>query len=198
MFVKTVPPQPPPGLGPHWYRPTPCDWCPWAWESSAALLLYRKQERLCHSPGREPQSSLRGTRLSALPFGSEHWLGTRQPEPPCGSEPRTTVATAAQGWRGEALQVPALCHSVESWPCVGQRARVQVSGPSEGLWPGGMQGRAGQTQGSLGRDCGGAGHPPLPPQPAAVGSFHNDGSVYPWPWSQREGALPPAGAAGRQ
>lgn len=64
------------------------------------------------------------------------------------------------------------------------------SGPSATLWPSGTQGR-------VGRGCGSARRLALLPQPAAVGGIHNDGSVYRWPWSQREGALPP-GRSSRQ
>ena len=58
------------------------------------------------------------------------------------------------------------------------------SGPSGALWPSGTQGR-------VGGGCGSAGHLALPPEPAAVEGVLNDSSVYRWPWSQREAALPP-------
>lgn len=69
--------------------------------------------------------------------------------------------------------------------------RVQAggrSGPSGGLWPSGTQGR-------VGGGCGSAGHLALPPEPAAVEGVLSDSSVYRWPWSQREAALPPGGSS---
>lgn len=71
------------------------------------------------------------------------------------------------------------------------RHRVQAGGrsrPSGGLWPSGTQGR-------VGGGCGSAGHLALPPEPAAVEGVLSDSSVYQWPWSQREAALPPGGSS---
>ena len=77
----------------------------------------------------------RGARLSTLPSQSEHWLGTRQQEAPRGPRPRTTVATAAQGWRGEALQVPTLsqgcsCCRVERLGWGAGLGPVRICGPA--------------------------------------------------------------------
>lgn len=110
--------------------------------------------------------------------------------PTRGPRPRTTVGTAAQGrLGGRPCRSPPLTKGVPAagWRWAPVSHRVQAggrSGPSGALWPSGTQGR-------VGRGCGSAGHLALPPELAAVEGVLNDSSVYRWPWSQREAALPP-------
>lgn len=104
-----------------------------------------------------------------------------------GQGPQLALLHRAGG--GEALQVPTLdqgraCRRVEVGSSEPPGPGWGRSGPSGALWPSGTQGR-------VGGGCGSAGHLALPPEPAAVEGVLNDSSVYRWPWSQREAALPP-------
>lgn len=117
------------------------------------------------------------------------------------------MAAAVQGWLGEALQNPTLsqgcsCHTVERWACMGQcmeqEGQPQWPGPSGCLWRGGMQGRKGQTcREAWAGAVGVLGAGPSCPSLQLLAASTNEGSVYSWPWSQREGALPP-GRGSRQ
>lgn len=128
-----------------------------------------------------------------MPFRSEHWPGTRQqaslwPSAKDHSRHRCTGPVV-----GEALQVPTLnqgcsCRRVEVGSC-------EPPGPGWGevraQWGSVAQRDAGQS----GRGLWECRTPSLPPEPAAVEGVLSDSSVYRWPWSQREAALPPGGSS---
>lgn len=115
-----------------------------------------------------------------------------------GLSPRTKVAAAALGWLAEALQIPTLsqsssCHSVQRWALMGQQGQPRGPGPRGGLWPGAMQTCWEVWAGAVGV----LGACPSRPSLQLLEASTNEGSVYSWPWSQREGALPP-GRGSRQ
>ena len=93
---------------------------------------------------------------------------------------------------GAARRSPPLTNSV---PAAGCSGLSEPPGPAWGqvraqgdLWPSGTRGR-------VGGGCGSARRLALPPEPAAVEGVLNDSSVYWWPWSQWEAALPPGGSS---
>lgn len=104
-------------------------------------------------------------------------------------------------WGQDSRSLPWACAGLVGGDPVGPhpQPRVFLPGPSGGLWPRGMQSREGQRRreaqaGAVGALGGWPSHPSLQ---LLEGGIHNGSSVYWWPWSQREGALPP-GRGSRQ